>query len=241
MSEELEVVETVVEERDLVAVDEGESGFVGLDEEDNEIYRLDDGELTTNRSEYIRQEFDKDRSRRDIADELGISYNIVYGATANMTNDATRESRMVLMEDGTPRREYIREQIKEGRTRSDIADELGITYNAVYAASKDMDAAGSRGRTATIDGELAEELGVEDGTPRKDYIRGEYAKGRTRREIADELGVDYSVAWRATKDMEDPNADDEASEAEETEEVEEAGEEEDDFENSSDGVTISEI
>jgi len=197
------------EVRELTPVEEGESGFIGYDDEGNEQYRLDNGEVTTNRSEYIRQEFEKDRGRSDIAEELQISYNIVYGATANMTNESTRESRMVLMEDGTPRKDYIREQIEEGRTRSDIADELGVSYNIVYAASKDMDAAGSRGRQAVIEGELAEKLGVEDGTPRTDYIRAEYEKGKTRREIADEVGVDYSVAWRATRDMKDPNAEDE--------------------------------
>jgi len=196
----------------------------------DETYVLDDGTETNNRSEYIRQEFKKDKSRNEIAEELDVSYNIVYTATANMENATTQGSRKKLIEgelaeklgveEGTPRNDYIREQIEAGRTRSEVADELGTTYNIVYAASSDLEAAGTRGRTPLIEGELAEELGVKDGTPRKDYIRGEYAAGRSRREIADELGIDYSAAWRATKDMPDPNADDEAEDTDEDNEAE---------------------
>lgn len=204
------------EARVLEPVEDGESGFIGYDDDGDELYRLDDGREVDNRSAYIRQEFEKDRSRGDIAEELDISYNIVYGATANMENATTGAGHQVLMEDGTPRNEYIQDQLEDKtKTRREVADEMGVSYNIVYAASKDMDVKGGRGHMALIEGELAEELDVEDGTPRRDYIQAEYAKGKTRREIADELGVDYSVAWNATSDMEDPNADEEADEADE--------------------------
>lgn len=194
----------------------------------DETFELDDGTVTDNRSAYIRQEFNKDRSRGDIAEELDVSYNIVYTATANMENATTgKRGRKTItdpelcqelgIEEGTPRNEFIKEKAEEGNSRREIADMLGISYNVVYAATSDMDVATSKGRLATIDDEeLCAELGIEPGTIRKEFIKEKYAEDNSRREIADMLGVDYAVAWQATKDMDvDEDIEDEQEEEEE--------------------------
>jgi len=116
----------------------------------NMVYQLDDGRITTVRSEFIRQEFNKGKSRGEIVKMLNdmgdkVTYQIVAIATINMDNGTIRnQGRRVYLEfeDGTkiPRKEYIVEQIVEkGRTMVDIAKELGISYHSVYMSVEDID------------------------------------------------------------------------------------------------------
>lgn len=42
---------------------------------------------------------------------------------------------------------------------------------------------------------------MHNGTPRDQWIQQEFAKGRNRRDIADELGVRYQIIFAATKGM----------------------------------------
>jgi hypothetical protein len=170
-------------------------------EKEVQKYFLDNGQECS-RSAYIRQEFLKGRSRGDIAKELGIPYGLVYTATANMTNEAHPGgpgvgrvgNRGTIMEDGTSRAEWLRQQVAAGRSRGDLAKELGIPYATVYAATKEIkvDSAneGHRGRVV-----------MENGMGRAEYIRQEFQKGRSRRDIANELHCDYAVVWAATKSL----------------------------------------
>jgi hypothetical protein len=43
-----------------------------------------------------------------------------------------------IMVNGKPRAEYIREEVGKGRSRGDVAKELGVPYQIVYAATKEM-------------------------------------------------------------------------------------------------------
>lgn len=163
------------------------------------VYTLDNGQECS-RSAFIRQEFMKDRSRGDIAKELGIAYGLVYTATANMYNLVHPEggtgrtgNRGAILEDGTSRADMFRKVVADGtKTRGELAKEFDIPYATVYAATKDVVIPGGE---ATHGGRVI----LEDGTPRAEYIRAQYAAGVTRRAIADELHCDYAIVWAATK------------------------------------------
>lgn len=175
------------------------------------VYALDNGQECS-RSAFIRQEFMKDRSRGDIAKELEIAYGLVYTATANMYNlvhpeggtgrtgnrGATLNEEVTLNDGstlpaGSSRADLFRAQVTSGeKTRGELAKEFDIPYATVYAATKDAVVPGggaSHGGRVTL----------EDGTPRAEYIRAQYAAGATRRAIADELHCDYAIVWAATK------------------------------------------
>lgn len=164
-----------------------------------ETFTLKDG-TEGSRSQLIRQMYmDDGMSRTEIADKLGVSYNIVHAATANLDNGTAGVAGgarvMVELESGekVARSEYIRKLIADGMDRSAVAKHLAIPYGIVYAATKGME-----GVTASKGGKKMVEVNGEL-VARADYIRAEYAKGRTRREIATELGVDYAVVFNATK------------------------------------------
>lgn len=192
MSEQVEKQEVQVE-----AVEEVKPTFIS-----------DTTGKTISRSAYIRQEFLKNRSRGDIAKELGCAYGIVYSATANMENEVHKATegasaaRGVIMthpETGAQisRAEYCREQVEAGKSRGALAKELGIAYATVYAATKDLKAegGGTFGGTRVfveVDG---------NAKPRSEFIREEFLAGKTRREIANEIGCDYAVVWAATKTL----------------------------------------
>lgn len=177
-------------------------------------YQLEDGTMGS-RSAYIRQEFKKDRSRGDIAKELGIAYYIVYSATANMYNAAHPEGATggfgnrgtmieIELEDGTKktvsRAEAMRADLANGMSRGEIAKKYDCPYATVYAATKDEETEGGSkgGKKMVVD----PRDGVEK--PRVEVIRSMYEEGKEkeniRREIATALGVDYAVVWAATKE-----------------------------------------
>lgn len=218
-------------------------------------FLLDDGS-SSSRSAYIRQEFKKDRSRGDIAKELGVAYYIVYSATANMFNAAhpeggsgtgsargemitvTEESRELVVDttayEGTeklvniPRSAYMRELVKGGMSRGEIAKLLDCPYATVYAATKDEEGGTTKATRVVL---IHPETGAEIN--RADYIRELFEAGMTRKEIAVHITkmtgdlCDYSTVWAATKPPKAEVEAVEAVEATEAEEVEDAEYDED--------------
>lgn len=162
-------------------------------------YELKDGSMGS-RSAHIRELFVQDgMSRGEIAEMLGVSYNVVHAATANLDNGTAGAAgaRIMVKNDAgeeVARVDYIKELAEGGMDRGAIAKKLGVAYGVVYAATKTMDglAASSHG------GKVMIEVNGEK-VPRAEYIRAEFAKGRNRREIATEVGCDYAVVWSATK------------------------------------------
>jgi len=160
------------------------------------IYQLDNGTITTVRSSFIRQEFKKGKSRKAIVkilNDMGdkVSYGVVASATANMDNGTLQHRGRVFLEfeDGQkiPRVEYIRDQIiNKKKTIKEVAEELGIKYDRVYAAYYN-----TPGVTVQRRGRITLEL--DDGTKifRADYIRKRWAEGATRSQIAKECSCDY--------------------------------------------------
>ena len=195
---------------------------------DTREWFLSDG-TPCSKSEFIREQFLKfNKSRKQIAEEFGINYRTVYGATVNLTNDAepatrgrsaahqkirvTADGHVVTVIDGVPhvdnvavpeeeavaletvevdRNEWIREQVQNGRSRSDVAAALGLSYGVVYSITKDIEGASQR-HEIEYNGKVMS---------RSEYIRTRYAEGASKAEIAKELGVDYPVVWSALKSL----------------------------------------
>lgn len=211
-------------------------------ESEEVVYTLDDG-TPCSRSAAIRQEFNKGKSRKDLAIEFNVKYYVVYAATANMFNAAhpedaagtgrgsisvpkvNEEFKYVDAEGNVvetaeeavsvPRADLMKELAKAGVTRSALKEYFNVAYATVYAATKDaVEGTGTRTRKVVIDPETGEEV------KRSDYIRKLYAQGLDRREIAKQVTnltgelTDYATVWAATK----PKKEVEESEAEETEE-----------------------
>ena len=170
-----------------------------MNKENKPVYTLDDDTKTPNRSEYMRQEFMKGKTRKEIAVELNIKPGIVAVATANMDNGKLQKRSMIILKlsDGTniPRVEYIRQEvIGKQRQVKDVAKELGINYVAAYAAVRGMKGIPK----GTHGGKVY--LNLSDGSTigRVEYIKQEVAKGRDRRAIAKELDCEYQIVYSAT-------------------------------------------
>lgn len=179
-------------------------------------YVLDNGEPCS-RAAYVRQEFNKDRSRKEIAEELGVSYNIVFSATANMFNSHHPEGgggagRAVMAEhpetgEQMARREIMRDLYGEkGWTRGEIANHFQCPYGTVYGATRDVDP--PEGSKAAKGGKvMITHPETQEQVARVDFIREKWAEGWTRRQIADAAGCDYSVVWMATKEDKEEGGD----------------------------------
>jgi len=163
------------------------------------IYTLDDGTKTPNRSEYMRQEFMKGRTRKEIAVELNIKPGIVAVATANMDNGKLKKRSRVFLKlsDGTTvlRADYIRQEvIGKQRQVKDVAKELGIEYVTAYAAVRGMKGIPK----GTHGGKVYLKLSDGSTIGRVEYIKQEFAKGKTRRAIAEEIDCDYQIVYATT-------------------------------------------
>jgi len=183
--------------------------------QEKQSYVLDNGEPTS-RAGYIRQEFMKDRSRKEIAEELGVRYNIVFSATANMFNShhpeggGTRGQSVNAEHPETketmPRRQIMRDLYAKGWTRKEIASHFKSPYGTVYGATKDVEP--PEGSEASQGGKVfIEHPETGEQVARIDFIREKFAEGWSRRKIADAAGCDYSVVWMATKQEKDEAAD----------------------------------
>ena len=91
---------------------------------------------TVSRNEWIKEQVANGVARGDLAKMLDISYGVIYGLTKEA--EGTRTVHMITLEDGTEisRTEYIRQQIAAGKTRGEVAKELGVDYSVVWQATK---------------------------------------------------------------------------------------------------------
>ena len=119
------------------------------------------------RKQQILELFQQDLSRSEIAKRLGVPYQVVYQYTKGMTNAATKPgggARRVILDNGMPRAEYIRQEFAKGRSRSEIAKELGVPYQVVYAATRNMRPANAADDEAEdeLEGAVAEDAEEEE-------------------------------------------------------------------------------
>lgn len=193
---------------------------------ERETYTLNDGSQGS-RAAFIREKFLQDNmSRKEISEKFDFPYRVVYSATVNMTNTAeapargrtasvtvinvTEDGKVVLTKDDgvyvngekvdditslgelheVNRNEWIKKQVDQGASRGDIAKWLEMSYGVIYNITKDQE--GTRQRV-----EITDENG--NVMSRAEYIRQQYAAGKSRGDIAKELDVPYNVVWQATK------------------------------------------
>jgi len=211
---------------------EMEGMFEGIQEdaktEEVEVKKwLNSEGVEVSRSEFIREQFVKfNKSRKEISEEFGIPYRVVYGATVNMTNSAeTSRGRSVTnpnIQVTDDNKVLIKDGGKYFLNGEEVEEEqlLGLEFKEVprnewirQAAESGM----SRGEIAKIlrlsygvvygitkdlkGSRSRHEVTLEDGTvvSRAEYIRMRIEQGATKSDVAKELGVDYSVVWQALK------------------------------------------
>ena len=125
-------------ENQLVTVQENEDGSktTYVNGEATDVVYNDEDLKTVSRNEWIKEQVNNGVARGDIAKMLDISYGVIYGLTKEA--EGTRTVHMITLEDGTEvsRTEYIRQQIAAGKTRGEVAKELGVDYSVVWQATK---------------------------------------------------------------------------------------------------------
>lgn len=175
----------------------------------------------------IRNEFEKGKSRKQISLELGVKYNTVYKATANMHNDShpdigksVASSPIVprinldgnfLNENGDivedkkdaflmTRNNLVVELFSTGKIRrTDLAKFLNISYATVYSNTRHIE-------NETIRG-VEKHIKLSDGNKitRNEYIQELFKQGHSRKQIAvlitQQTGeyIDYATIWHLTK------------------------------------------
>lgn len=195
---------------------------------ERKTYTLSNGQPGS-QAAFIREKFVQDNmSRREIADQFGFEYRVVYSATLNMTNTAekvpgtrtvapsvinvTEDNRVVVTkEEGT----FVNGELVEDIT------ELGELHEVSRNAwiKEQLEAGASRGEVAdwlnisygVVYAATKEMTGSPRGgaamitdadgnsVSRADYIRKQFEAGVSRGDIAKELQVPYNVVWQATK------------------------------------------
>jgi DNA invertase Pin-like site-specific DNA recombinase len=130
------------------------------------------------------------------------------------------------------RASQMREMFKAGKSRSEVAKELGVTYQTVFAATRGVEGGGgtSVGRQKI----MVTHPDTGDEVPRIDLIRELFEHGKSRGEIAKLLNTTYQIVYQATKGAEQAEADDEDEELEDGEEAEDGEEDEDDEDETTD-------
>ena len=125
-------------EGQLVTVQQNEDGSTTtyVNGEVSDVTYTDEELTTTSRNDWIKEQVANGVARGDLAKMLDISYGVIYGLTKEA--EGTRTVHTITLEDGTtvPRTEYIRQQIAAGKTRGEVAKELGVDYSVVWQATK---------------------------------------------------------------------------------------------------------
>ena len=88
----------------------------------------------------------------------------------------------------------VQEEIKRLQQSERRKQQLAEREQRIFQATKDMGSSGG-GETGRGRGRII----LDNGMPRAEYIRQEFAKGRKRGEIAKELGIAYQIVFQATK------------------------------------------
>lgn len=98
------------------------------------------------RANVIRRMFNEGMSRADIARTLDTRYQVVYQTTAHLTNEhhnGETHGRSILITDDDgktiiTRRDYMRREYTNGRTRGELAKQFGVPFQTVYQTTKDL-------------------------------------------------------------------------------------------------------
>ena len=146
---------------------------------ERETYELADGSIGS-RAAFIREKFVNDNmSRKQIAEEFGFDYRVVYSATVNMHNEAEGGSR--------------------GRSAVNAVIKVNVENQVVEV--KEVDGA----QVTFVNGEASDITYAEDDLmdkSRNEWIQEVVAAGMSRGDVAKILDVSYGVVYGLTKDAE---------------------------------------
>lgn len=146
---------------------------------ERETYELADGSIGS-RAAFIREKFVNDNmSRKQIAEEFGFDYRVVYSATVNMQNEAEGSS----------------------RGRSAVNAVIKVNAENQMVEVKEVDGA----QVTFVNGEASDVTYTEDDLmdkPRNEWIQEVVAAGMSRGDVAKILDVSYGVVYGLTKDAE---------------------------------------
>ena len=146
---------------------------------ERETYELADGSIGS-RAAFIREKFvNENMSRKQIAEEFGFDYRVVYSATVNMHNEAEGGSR--------------------GRSAVNAVIKVNVENQVVEV--KEVDGA----LVTFVYGEASDVTYAEDDLmdkPRNEWIQEVVAAGMSRGDVAKILDVSYGVVYGLTKDAE---------------------------------------
>ena len=137
---------------------------------ERETYELADGSIGS-RAAFIREKFiDDNMSRKQIAEQFGFDYRVVYSATVNMHNDAEGDS----------------------RGRSAVNAVIKVNADNQVVEVKEVDGA----QVTFVNGEAADTVYTENDLmdkSRNEWIQEVVAAGMSRGDVAKILGVSYGV------------------------------------------------
>ena len=146
---------------------------------ERETYELADGSIGS-RAAFIREKFvNENMSRKQIAEEFGFDYRVVYSATVNMHNEAEGGSR--------------------GRSAVNAVIKVNVENQMVEV--KEVNGA----QVTFVNGEASDVTYAEDDLmdkPRNEWIQEVVAAGMSRGDVAKILDVSYGVVYGLTKDAE---------------------------------------
>ena len=146
---------------------------------ERETYELADGSIGS-RAAFIREKFvNENMSRKQIAEEFGFDYRVVYSATVNMHNEAEGGSR--------------------GRSAVNAVIKVNVENQVVEV--KEVDGA----QVTFVNGEASDVTYAEDDLmdkTRNEWIQEVVAAGMSRGDVAKILDVSYGVVYGLTKDAE---------------------------------------
>ena len=146
---------------------------------ERETYELADGSIGS-RAAFIREKFvNENMSRKQIAEEFGFDYRVVYSATVNMHNEAEGGS----------------------RGRSAVNAVIKVNADNQMVEVKEVDGA----QVTFVNGEASDVTYTEDDLmdkPRNEWIQEVVAAGMSRGDVAKILDVSYGVVYGLTKDAE---------------------------------------
>ena len=146
---------------------------------ERETYELADGSIGS-RAAFIREKFVNDNmSRKQIAEEFGFDYRVVYSATVNMHNEAEGSS----------------------RGRSAVNAVIKVNEDNQMVEVKEVDGA----QVTFVNGEASDVTYTEDDLmdkSRNEWIQEVVAAGMSRGDVAKILDVSYGVVYGLTKDAE---------------------------------------
>jgi transposase-like protein len=136
-----------------------------------------------------------------MADEAGKEVNKMAKAQAATAEPETTTEATAAE---TPMKVVIRDLFEQGKSRSEIAKELGVTYQRVFSLTKGQTNAStseSGARPKVICEGLEGENARFNGVARIEAIRTLFAEGNKVGPIAKALGTTYQIVFQATRSL----------------------------------------